>query len=82
MKVWLTQWNFFRIVRLLMGIAVLIQGLQMGDKLMGILGLLFASMALLNRSCCVGGTCSMNLKSPINKKTNYNDIVYEEVVEH
>jgi hypothetical protein len=72
-----SNWNFMRFLRLALGIAIMVQAVMVNDVFIGILGILFSSMAVLNIGCCGTGACS----TPI-KKTSANpkDISYEEVV--
>ena len=73
------NWNIFRILRLILGIAILVQGIQAGDWLFGIAGGLFSLMALLNAGCCAGGACTPPQRT--NHQPNENTTIeYEEVV--
>jgi hypothetical protein len=55
-KAYLMTWNWVRALRLFIGIAVLVQGIQMGDWLISSMGGLFGLLALLNAGCG-GGQC-------------------------
>ncbi len=55
----LRNWNFMRILRLVLGLLVLIQGISSRDWLFITMGGLFALMPLLNAGCC-GGSCNVN----------------------
>jgi hypothetical protein len=73
----LHNWNFMRFVRLVLGIAIVVQAVIAKDWTMGILGTLFTCMPVFNIGCCSVGGCS----SPVNKKEQTTkDITYEEVV--
>ena len=73
----LTNWTFFRVLRLLMGLAIVVQAIIARDTLFGIAGLIFTSMALFNASCCGAGGCN----TPVKKTEKpLKDITYEEVV--
>lgn len=76
-QVILSNWNFMRFFRLIIGIAILVQSVIVKDMLFGLAGLLFSSMALFNIGCCGIGGCYANPK--INSETK-KDIEYEEVV--
>lgn len=70
-------WNFMRVLRLAIGIAILVQALMAKDAIFGIAGLLFTSMAIFNVGCCGTGSCS----TPTKKNTQTKkDINYEDVV--
>jgi hypothetical protein len=72
-----TNWTFIRFLRLLIGIAILVQSFFMIDWLMGSMGMLFSAMALFNMGCCgVNGCATMPPKKYDNKK----EITYEEMV--
>lgn len=73
-----SNWNFIRLLRLIMGVAILVQGVITKDVLFGIAGLLFTGMAVFNLGCCGGtGNCAA---PPQKKDTVSKDIYYEEVV--
>ena len=73
------NWTIFRALRLILGIAILVQGIQAGDWLFALAGGLFTGMALLNAGCCAGGACTPPPRTnhPLNDNTT---IEYEEVV--
>lgn len=72
-----SSWNFMRIVRLVIGIAILVQAFIAKDVLFGIAGLLFTSMAIFNAGCCGTSGC---YKAPEKNIETRKDIIYEEVV--
>lgn len=69
------NWNFFRFLRLTLGIVIMIQSLYSKNYTFGIIGLLFSTMSLYNVGCC-GGTCST---TNFSKSKEPEDIAYEEV---
>ena len=71
------NWNFMRLLRLGLGIAIIVQAIIVKDWTMGILGALFTSMPLFNVGCCATGGCATPAKRDID---NTKDITYEEVV--
>ncbi len=73
----LQGWNFMRILRLLTGMGIAIQGIVAGEIVITILGLFFAGMAVANIGCCSTNGCSVSSPHSIKNKTN--DISYEEV---
>lgn len=75
----ISNWNFFRIVRVALGIFIIIQGSMSKDFLSIGLGALFAGLALFNVGCCGSGGCSTDLKNNTPNK-EITDIEYEEVV--
>ncbi len=77
MKTILQGWNFMRILRLVLGIGILVQGIAAIETATIILGVVFAGMAIANVGCCGAGGCAVNSRITNNKK---EDIHYEEVV--
>jgi hypothetical protein len=77
MKTILQGWNFMRILRLVLALAILTQGIVARDSMAIILGLVFGGMAVANIGCCGAGGCAVNQSSIIEKT---EDIQYEEVV--
>lgn len=76
----LSNWNFIRLLRLIFGIATIVQAIMAKEVVFGIAGLLFTGMAIFNIGCCgLGGCNSPNISSK-NSNTNTKDIAYEEVV--
>ncbi|HQW82961.1 MAG TPA: hypothetical protein PK987_00785 [Ferruginibacter sp.] len=72
-----TNWNFIRLIRLLVGFAILMQAILVSDVLFIILGILFTAMPVFNIGCCSTNGCY----TPVQKKsTHENEISYEEVV--
>jgi len=72
-----SNWNFIRVLRLAMGIAILVQAVMANDVLFGMIGILFTAMPVFNLGCCAAGNCA----APVQKKDpNTKEIIYEEVV--
>ncbi len=76
MKTILYGWNVMRVVRLVVGCIIILQGVFAKDSVLIILGIMFGGMALANLSCCGVGGCVVNTKAEINKNEN---VIYEEV---
>ncbi len=75
MKTILQGWNFMRILRLGLGIAILVQGIVAKETMTMVLGAIFGGMALANIGCCGTNGCAINSRST-NKAQN---IDYEEL---
>jgi len=73
----LNNWTFFRAIRLIMGIAIIIQAIVAKDILFGLAGFVFSGMALFNAGCCGSNSCTT---TPVNTKNKTKDISFEEVV--
>ena len=74
----LTSWTFLRVLRLLIGLAVIVQALIVSDALLGAAGLLFSGMAVFNAGCCGTAGCATPTKRSSSKSVN--ETTYEEVV--
>ena len=77
MRTLLTGWNAMRIIRLVLGVIVIVQGINNGEVLYFVLGGLLVLMALANSGCCGAGACAVNPRSI--KEKEEKEIVYEEV---
>lgn len=73
----LTNWTFVRILRLLIGLAIIVQAVIVKDALLGVAGILFSSMAIFNVGCCGTGGCAT---TPKKYSKTVQDTTYEEVV--
>lgn len=73
------QWNFMRLLRLLIGGSIVVQAYYTTDLWLGLAGLLFTGMAIFNVGCCGTNGCNTNIKNKtITHKTE--TVSYEEVV--
>ena len=76
MKQLLSNWNFMRLMRLGLGIAITVQSALAHETTMIVIGILFTSMAVFNIGCCGVGACS----TPVRKSSQpVKDTEYEEV---
>jgi len=73
----LRNWNFFRLLRLVIGIVIIVQAIIIKDAMFGVAGILFAAMSVFNVGCCGAGGCAVPLKKS-NESTK--EITYDEVV--
>lgn len=71
MNRFISNWDAARWLRLLSGIGFMVYGLYGADFYIVFLGVLFLLMAVLNWSCCSGGSCSTSS----GKKSLYKDYV-------
>lgn len=76
-RVIFNNWNLIRILRLVMGIAIMIQAVMAKDVLLAMIGILFTAMPVFNLGCCATGNCAV---PPVKDHSATNDIHYEEVV--
>lgn len=72
-----TGWNFFRILRFVTGIAVLIQSIILQEWLLAAAGIFLAGMALFTRGCGANG-CATRMTT-FQGSENAKEIEYEEL---
>lgn len=72
------QWSLFRIIRLVFGIAIIIQGVVSREILLIGAGILISGMALLNIGCC--GPAGCIIPPDKSRKLKQEQVTYEEVV--
>ena len=77
MKTILQGWHFMRTLKLIIAIAIVVQGISSRDTVTIVLGVLFGGMAVANIGCCGVGGCAVDQGSTNNKA---EDVEYEEVV--
>jgi Kef-type K+ transport system membrane component KefB len=75
MKTILYGWNFMRALRLILGVAVIVQGVVAKDTVSIVLGVLVGGMALANIGCCGTSGCAINPRTDNQTQT----IEYEEL---
>jgi hypothetical protein len=75
----LSNWNLFRLLRLVIGVAIIVQAILVKDSMLGMAGLLFTGMAVFNIGCCGAAGCYTSAKAGKTAETP-EDISYEEVV--
>lgn len=66
-----------RIIRLVLGVVVIVQGVNNGEALYFVLGGMLTLMALANTGCCGVGGCAVNTRN--RGAVEEKEIVYEEV---
>ncbi len=77
MKDYIRAWNVMRLFRLVMGIIVVIQGLDAGYWMIVGIGIVFVGLSLLNVSTCNTPICKTSYSR--SSKSDLKDITYEEV---
>lgn len=78
MKNILSNWNFMRALRLLLGVIIIVQGYQAHEWMYAMAGVLLSSMAIANIGCCGVGGCNVPFKKDIST-SNPQEISYEEI---
>lgn len=69
------NWHTMRIIRLILSIIIIIEGIRTSEKLLPIMGFVFLLMAIFNVGCC-SSNCTTTKK---NISNNENTIIYEEI---
>jgi hypothetical protein len=78
MKKIIQGWNIMRLLRLVLGIIILVQGINQKEYVFAFVGALFVVLSIANIGCCGSQACTT---TPINKDfKNSKEITYEEVV--
>lgn len=72
----LNDWNILRFMRLIIGVAIVVQGIIYKDVLFGIVGILIAGMAVFNIGCCGKAGCNIPKKRTTQPP---KDITYEDL---
>jgi hypothetical protein len=73
----ISKWSFIRLLRLVLAIIIIVQGIITKQTALIFVGVLLAMAAIFNVGCCSGGNCAVKP----NKPTQQNkEIGYEEVV--
>lgn len=75
------NWDFMRILRLVLGSWVIYSSIIDAQPMLGILGGVFVLQALLNIGCCGSSGCKIpnNPNNQPKNTTGINDIYYEEI---
>lgn len=76
MKEYLKNWNFMRVLRLVMGVFIMIQAIMAQQWMIAALGGLFSLLPLINIGCCGVSTCGI---SAVKSNEKNEDVTYEEV---
>jgi hypothetical protein len=78
MKNILSNWNFMRALRLILGVIIVVQGFEAKEWMYAFAGILLSGMAIANIGCCGVGGCSVPSRKE-NISSIQNDITYEEI---
>lgn len=75
MKAILNNWSIMRGLRLILGIAALVQAIIQKDITLGLLAAFLLLTAIANIGCCGANGCAVNYKQDKKEK----EIIYEEL---
>lgn len=76
MKDYIRKWNAMRIMRLIIGMVVIVQGIQGEQWILVGLGTVFSLMPIFNVGCGIGGCNVPQQRSRVHPD---DEVVYEEV---
>jgi hypothetical protein len=71
-----TDWHWMRWLRLVVGVYLLWQGVQMKDNFSLFIGSFFLIQAITNTGCCGAAGCSVPSQKSVDKKSEDEDIDY------
>lgn len=76
-----TGWNMLRWLRLLFGVLIIVQGAIAAQVVWVIAGIALTGLALLNKGCCVAGTCGIpdKGKNGLREDDRMSNIPYKEI---
>lgn len=72
-------WNFLRIMRLVLGLFITVQGIMDSQWLFAMFGALFSLMPILNVGCCASSNCTVNTTDSHKAQKGIGQVVFEEV---
>jgi hypothetical protein len=78
MKNILANWNFMRALRLILGVIIIVQGVQQKEFMYAFAGVLLSGMAIANIGCCGVGGCNVPARK-MDKEIINKEITYEEI---
>jgi hypothetical protein len=76
MNTYFRKWNFMRMLRLILGIFIIVQGIHAQEWILAVMGALFSLMPVFNIGCCGSSGCSVRVRK---RTTENKDIQWEEV---
>ena len=74
---WIKSWSFMRLLRLLMAIFIIFQGVETQQWLFVFAGAIFALLPMFNVGCCGTSACNTNFSSRRSiqeKETTFTEI--------
>jgi hypothetical protein len=74
------NWDMVRVIRTIIGISIIGQGIASNQTAVWLMGTAFTSMAVFNVGCFGSGNCAVNTKAPQNAQNNTDDLIFEEVL--
>lgn len=79
MKNYIKQWTLIRLLRLIIGIVVIVQGIMINEWLVVGTGAVFSLLPLFNMNLCDVGACGLSPQAQNRSNTKMDDVTYEEV---
>jgi hypothetical protein len=69
------NWSFMRLLRLILGVYILVQGLIAMEWIFILTGLFFSIMPIFNIGCCTTYSCTV----PISENKNVEKVSFKEI---
>ncbi len=76
----LKNWDLVRVIRTIIGISFIGQGIASGQTGVWLMGTAFTTMAVLNIGCFGSGNCAVNTQAQQNAQNNTDEVIFEEVL--
>lgn len=73
-----SNWNLMRVLRLLLGVFIIGEGVNSHEWFFILLGALFTLMPIFNFGCCANNSCQTSINKG-NTDENNDDVIFEEV---
>jgi hypothetical protein len=75
----LNNWDMVRIIRTIIGISIIGQGIASQQTSLWLMGSLFTAMAVLNVGCFGSSNCGVQNNKSVVKTENIDEVTYEEI---
>jgi uncharacterized membrane protein len=76
-EILISKWSFVRLLRLVLAVIIIVQGIITKQTALIFVGVLLATTAIFNVGCCGGENCAVKPKKPTqpNKEIEYEEVV-------
>lgn len=79
MKTLFANWDFMRVISVIIGASFIGQGIASHQTSLWLMGSLFTAMAVLNVGCFGSSNCGVQNKTSVSKSENSDEVTYEEI---
>ncbi len=74
------NWDTVRVIRTIIGISIIGQGISSNQMAVWLMGTAFTTLAVLNVGCFGTGNCAVNTKTENQTANHTDDVIFEEVL--